>query len=211
MSFKSQVLLAVLAAASVLSPAAQATTVNLAADAQWVAFGIDELSSLTGGTEWIDSANSNDPGFGSALNFDFSIGAGQIGTLTVVDANFAGDTFQVFNHGILLSATSAVPQGLYGQSDDVGYDFDAALANTSFSRAVYTLGEGHYSISGGLLQSVQLRLDQGNNNVLLTPLNSTAGGISLSVSAVPEPSTAALALAALAITVFVSRRLRSSR
>lgn len=206
MSFKSSVLMAAIAAA-LLPVAVQATTVNLAANGQWVAFGVDELSSLTGGKEWIDTDYSNAPGFGSVLNFDFSIGAGQVGTLTVVDADLAGDTFQVFNHGILLSATSGVPQGLYGQTADAGYDFDAALANTSFSRAAYTLGEGQYSISGHMLQSVQFE----NPDHSLTPLNSTTGGLKLSVSAVPEPSTAALVLAALAITVFVSRRLPSSR
>lgn len=211
MSFKSSLLMAVLATASMLSPAVQATTVHLAADGQWVPFNVSELDSLTGGTEWIDNSYSLSPDFGSALSFDFTITAGSTGTLTVVDADFAGDVFQVFNHGILLSATSAVPQAIYGQTADVGYDFDAALADTTFSRAVYTLGEGSYHVSGQLVQSVQLLSQGQNNNATLVPLNTTTGGVKLAVSAVPEPSTAALVLAALAVSAFVSRRLSSSR
>jgi hypothetical protein len=208
MSFvRSTVLAAVLA---VTSLASQATTVSLVADGQWNAFDVAELDSLTGGTEWIDANNSLDPAYGSALNFSFTIDAGFVGTLTVVDAAYAGDTFSVFNGAALLGATSSVTPGVYALQADgtvvtpanVGYDFDAALQAPAFSRGVFTLTAGTYRISGLLAQSVSL--EDG------TPLNATAGAVKLSVSAVPEPSGWALAAAGLGCAVFVTRR-RSPR
>ena len=193
-SFKNALLTAALFTSCM---AAQASTVNLAADNQWQAFGIDSFASLSGGNEWIDNADTNAPGYGSQLNFTFTIAAGFQGTLTVVDADMAGDTFNVLNNGNLLGATSSVPVQQYTSAPDVGYNFDAALANTAFSHGVFTLGAGSYSISGVLAQSLLLGSD---------PLNATAGAVKLSVSAVPEPSSALLALAALGVTCLVSRR-----
>lgn len=204
MSFaRSTVLAAVLA---VTSLASQATTISLAADGQWNAFDVAELDSLSGGTEWIEAHNSLDPGYGSALNFSFTINTGSVGTLTVVDAAYAGDTFWVFNGAALLGATSSVAPGVYAFLPDdtpvtpvnAGYDFDAALQDPAFSRGVFTLAAGTYSISGLLAQSVSF--EDG------TPLNATAGALKLSVSAVPEPSGWALAAAALGFAVFVTRR-----
>jgi hypothetical protein len=117
--------------------------------------------------------------------------------LTIVDADMAGDTFQVFNNGNLLGATSSVPVQQYGSAPSVGDDYDAAMADSSFSRGVFTLGAGTYSISGVLTQSL---LAGGE------PLNATGGGIKLGVSPVPEPSSAVLMLAALGVTFLVSRR-----
>ena len=194
MSFKNTLLAAALLSSSL---AAQATTVSLAANDQWQSFGVDSFASLSSGNEWIDNADTNAPGYGSPLHFNFTIAAGFQGTLTVVDANMAGDTFNVQNNGNVLGATSSVPVQQYDSAPDVGYDFDAALANSAFSRGVFTLGAGSYSISGVLVQSLMLGSD---------PLNATAGGLKLSVSAVPEPSSALLALAALGVTFLVSRR-----
>lgn len=193
-SFKNALLTAALFASSL---AAQASSVNLAANEQWQIFGVDSFASLSGGNEWIDNADTNAPGYGSQLSFTFTIAAGFQGTLTVVDANLAGDTFNVLSNGNLLGATSSVPVQQYDTAPDVGYDFDAALANNAFSRGVFTLGAGSYSISGVLVQSLLLGSD---------PLNATAGALKLSVSAVPEPSSALLALAALGVTCLVYRR-----
>ena len=85
---------------------------------------------LAGGA-WIDNANTNDPGFGTPLSFTFTIGSGFMGRLTVVDGSFAGDTFKVTNFGSLLGTTWAVPVTDYATAPDAGYDFDAALANSS--------------------------------------------------------------------------------
>lgn len=199
LSFKPALLAVALAASSL---AAQATSINLAADNQWQAFGVDSFSAVSGGTEWIDNDYSNAAGFGTPLDFTFTIAAGFVGELTVVDAVMAGDTFNVFNAGSLLGSTSSVAVQQYGSAPDVGYDYDAALQNSAFSRAVFTLGAGTYSISGALAQS--LMIDDGLGG--LSPLNATAGAVKLSVSAVPEPSTLALVIAALGVTWLVSRR-----
>lgn len=190
------------AAAAMVSLAAQASSVSLAADGQWNTFTVDSFSSTTGGNEWITADDSLDPAFGTAQIFNFTIAAGEVGTLTVVDGAFAGDTFQVFNLGQLLGNTSVVPVGYYDDANlaNVGFDFDAALQNTTFSRGVFVLGAGTYAIGGQLVQSVLL------DNVSNEALNATVGAIKLTVSPVPEPSGAALALAALGLTVMVSRR-----
>jgi hypothetical protein len=199
LSCRSLMLATVLAATSLAS---QATTVNLAADGQWNAFTVDALSSLSGGVEWIDGNDSNAQGFGSALNYSFTIAAGQQGLLTVVDANFAGDTFQVFNQGVLLGTTSAVPQTSYDTALDLGDDHDAALLSPAFSHRTFALGAGTYSISGALAQSVLL---DGQD------LNATGGALKLSVSAVPEPGTGILLLSALGVIGLVATRRTSSR
>ncbi len=201
-SFKSILPALVLAASSL---AAQATSLHLAANDQWQAFGVDSFSSLSSGTEWIDNNDSNAAGFGSPLSFTFTIADGFVGQLTVVDASMAGDTFNVLANGQSLGATSSVPVQVYGSAPDVGYDYDAALQNNAFSRGVFTLGAGSYSVTGALAQS--LMIDDGMGG--LSPLNATAGAIKLSVSAVPEPSSLALVFAALGVTWLVSRRTES--
>lgn len=201
-SFPSALLAAVLAASSL---AAQATSLHLTANEQWQAFGVDSFSSLSSGTEWIDNSDSNAAGYGSPLSFTFTIADGFVGQLTVVDASMAGDTFEVFGNGQLLGATSSVPLQVYGDAPDVGYDYDAALLNSTFSRGVFTLGAGSYSVTGALAQS--LMIDDGMGG--LSPLNATAGAIKLSVSAVPEPSSLALVFAALGVTWLASRRTES--
>ena len=116
-------------------------------------FSVD--SALEPSLAWIDDS-------GSPLYFDFNIGAGFVGTLTIVDAVFGGDTFKVTNFGNLLGSTSSVPLADIGSAVDLGYDFDAALADSSFSSAVFTLGAGSYRIGGFLDQSLLIdgqRLD----------------------------------------------------
>ena len=181
---------ATLVVAAFFAPAVHATNVPLAADGSWNEFTVDNLAAPAFGNGWIDF---ND---GSPLAFDFTIAAGSIGTLTVVDAGFAGDTFNITNFGAALGTTSSVATGT--TDGPVVFDFDAALADSSFSRGVFTLGAGSYSISGSLLQSV---LDAG------VALNSTNGAVSLSIAAaVPEPSSYALLLLGLCIGGVVTRR-----
>lgn len=190
-----------LAALFTVSLAAHATSVPLSDNGQWQAFGVDNLAAVSSGTEWIDNDNTNASGYGTPLTFSFTIATGWKGQLTVVDAALAGDIFNVFNNGALLGATSSVPMQQYSTAPDIGFDYDAALQDSRFSRGVYTLGAGHYSISGALVQS--LMLDG------VDPLNATAGAIKLNVSAVPEPSSSDLLLASLGVAWLLSRRLTS--
>ena len=78
------------------------------------------------------------------------------------------------------------------------FDYDAALANPAYSNGVFILGAGTYSISGALLQSVDGDLD------------STIGGVRLSVSAIPEPTSGALMIAGLAAVAALARRRKSA-
>jgi hypothetical protein len=177
-----------LALAAALALPAQATTVALAADGQWSGFSVDNFIAQSFGTEWIDFTD------GSPLSFTFTIAAGHTGTLTVLDAGFAGDTFTVTNFGAALGTTSNVAQGSIGL-DAKG--FDDAWADASFSRGMFTLGPGSYSISGALLQSV---LDDSGAD-----LDSTDGAVRLSV--VPESSSLAMLLAGVgALGLFARRR-----
>ena len=176
-----------------------ATVVAVVADGQWNTFNVSDIDSTSFGVEWIDNNNTLSPDFGTPLSFSFTVAAGFKATLTVVDAGFAGDTFKVTDFGAVLGSTSAVPAQIFDTAPDLGIDFDAALANPSFSRGVFGLSAGTYSISGMLDQSVGLDAN--------TPLNSTVGALKLAVApAVPEPSTWSAVIAGLALIAFMARR-----
>lgn len=185
--------------ASAVTPAF-ATDVALATDpsqanyGQWQRFDVSTLDALSGGTEWIDGSNSLSAGFGTPLSFSFTIGEGQIGQLTVVDAGFAGDTFQLFWAGASIGSTAPVPVATINTAAYIGEDFDAALADASFSRAVARI------VGGSYLTQFQIngRLDQSVQSAGL-PLNSTVGAVRLTVSAVPEPATGLAMLAGLGL------------
>jgi len=188
-------LMAAAIAAAMIAPAAHATTVAIAGDGSWNEFTVDNVRAPAFGTGWIDAAD------GSALDFTFTIGAGQHGMLTVVDAGFAGDTFTITSNGSILGSTAAVPAG--DVDGPLEFDFGAALANPSYSHGTFMLGAGTYSIGGSLLQSV-LDVDG-------TPLDATNGALRLSVSAVAEPADAALMFAGLAALGLFARRRQAAR
>lgn len=170
---------------SALSGHVQAVTLN--ADGQWHAFDVDSDLSNSGGLEWID-LDSN------TLSFDFTLTGSAI--LKVVDGGFAGDRFQVFDNGLLVDQTSLA---VNNYPDGVGLDFDAAFANTSFSRGVFLLAAGNHSITGLLSQSA---LDDTGS-----PLNATVGAVSL--TAVPVPAAAWLYMTGAGLLGLVSRRRNS--
>jgi hypothetical protein len=184
--------------AAIAAPAfATDIAITQAGHGQWMQFNVSDFDAVSRGVEWIDFNDSNAPGFGSPLSFTFTVGAGFMGQLTVVDGSFAGDTFKITNFGALLGNTSPVPLADYASAADTGYDFDAALTNASFSRSVFSLGAGSYKIGGMLDQSIGF---EG------APLNATVGALRLTVSPVPEPATYALMLAGLGMLVTLIRR-----
>jgi hypothetical protein len=176
--------------ASALS--AHATLTDVAADGRWYAFdvSIDQAPGYNLG--WIDI---ND---GSALGFSFSVADGFVGTLTVVDAVFSGDVFSVSANGLALANTSAAVDS-FASGGNVGYDYDAALANSDYSRGVYRFGAGSYTVTGALFASAIDEFGQ--------PLNATNGALNLSVAVVPEASTLAMLLAGLGLLAARRRRL----
>jgi hypothetical protein len=92
--------------------------------------------------------------------------------------------------GVTGTATANYP-------NSVGLDFDAALANPAYSRGVYSLPSGAYVITGALINSVIVGGQA---------LNSTVGGIKLTVSAVPEPATVLSLLTGLGLLASRLRR-----
>lgn len=174
-----------LLALAVLGGAHAAT---LPADGQWRPF--DVAFDLSGNLGWIDITD------GSALSFAFVIPSGFVGTLTVVDAGFAGDRFQVSNGGSGLGVTGAA---VNSYPDSIGLDFDAAMASVGYSRATFSLPAGNYDISGVLGTSA---LDDSG-----AAINSTVGGVRLTVSPVPEPATWLSMVAGLGL-VALRRRTR---
>jgi len=182
--------LAAFSLATAFALPAQASNVPLPADNQWNAFSV--AGALEPSLSWIDDS-------GSPLSFDFDIAAGFVGTLSIVDGVFNGDTFKITNFGNLLGSTSSVPLTDFNSTIDHGFDFDAAFADSSFSQAVFTLGAGSYHISGFLDQSL---LFDGQR------LDATAGALRLSVAPIPEPSTYAMLLAGLGVVGLIARRRR---
>lgn len=166
---------------------AQAGTVDIAPDQQWHTFDVDALTATDGGLDWIDID-------GDRLTFRLRLNTP--GLLNVVDAGFAGDSFELFLDGEQLALTSPSFDDSYPESK--GLDFDAAFADARWSRGVYTLDAGEYLITGRLYRSALD--DQG------VALNATVGAIS--VTAVPEP--AEWALMALGLSALIAKRRRTT-
>ena len=206
MQFKPRALAACALIAAFAAPA-YATDIALATNAAqvgygaWQEFNVSDTDALDHGVGWIDFANSNSTSFGSPLSFTFTIAAGEVGSFTVVDGSFAGDTFKLTNFGSDIGATSAVAPTVYSSAPDTGNNFDAALTNPAFSSTVLTFGAGSYSISG--------RLDQSVTMDGVSPLNATLGAVRLTVAPIPEPSTYALLLGGLGLVGLLARRRRA--
>jgi len=148
---------------------ANAATVAVSPDQSWHAFDVSDVLSADMGLNWFDIGSAT----GEALSFTINVAAGQAVQLTVVDAGYAGDRFEVFDNGNSIGLTSLVPEDGAGLNANLSFDF--ALSNASFSRGYFILGEGLHTITGSLFQS---SLDSPNN---------TVGG--LSVAAVPLPAS----------------------
>jgi hypothetical protein len=186
-------LLTTLILSLVLVSKAQASTINLVADGEWNEFNVDDFSSISQGVEWIDLNNSNSPNFGSPLSYQFTISNGFKGLLSVVDAGFAGDRFEILNNGQGIGLTSAS-----NNSTDYSNNFAANLNNVNFSNGLFELTEGTYNISGALFSTLQ-------------PFNATNGALKLEVTTVPLPGSYGLFLGGLSLLTFVRRRQAKSR
>jgi hypothetical protein len=160
------------------------TLETLPADGSWHAFDVDDLTSLSGGLEWITLADGDELGFHIEL--------AEEALFTVVDAGFAGDLFEVLDNGVLLGETSAA---IDSYPASVVTDFDAALADPDYSRGSWLLAPGVHDITGRLSRSA---LAEG------LPINATVGAVRLGI--VPEPTTAVLVLLGLANLAAASRR-----
>lgn len=176
------------ALAAAILGAAQATTVNLPTNGSWAVFDVDNSVPFGFGTPyWIDIAD------GSDLSFAFTVPVGLTGALTVVDAGFAGDRFEVFANAASLGSTSVA---INSYPTSIGLDFDAALADSNYSRAVFTLAAGDYLITGRMSLSA---LDD-----LGAPIDASVGG--LNVMLVPEPATYLMLLTGLGLLTITRRR-----
>lgn len=180
---RSTLLVTVLGLAA-LVPAHAAT---LPADGSWAGFTVDaNLPPYALG--WVDDN-------GTPLSFDIDVPTGYTGTLTVVDAGFSGDRFAVYDGAALLGQTGAAVNG--DTTGAIVFSYDVALADTAFSRGVFTLDAGSHRITGLLSQST---------TDAFGPLNATLGGVRLTLSPVPEPASVATLLMGLGLLAAVRRR-----
>jgi hypothetical protein len=163
---------------------ALAANMPIAADSGWYTFDVDPLTSLSSGKEWIDLD-------GSALVFELTLVIPAY--LTVVDAGFAGDVFELFVNGASLGTTSPAVNS-YPVS--VGLSFAAAMADPAYSRGSYLLAPGSYAITGALSLSA---LDDAGSAI-----DATVGGIR--VLSVAEPGSLALLLAGFGFMGIAVRR-----
>lgn len=179
--------------ASLISASATASTVAVQPNGEWYQFDVDEFIAQSAGLEWIDGTVDPDrpdyAGDGSPLTFTFNLAVP--GTLAVVDGGFAGDEFKVTVNGVDHFTSTA----LNDTNNSVGTDFDAALANPSYSRLELALAAGSYSVTGLLAKSAQ---DGGID------IDATVGA--LKVTPVPLPAAWVLFLAGSSLAGVLSRR-----
>lgn len=167
-------MLAVSLALLTAAASAHAALVPVSADGAWHAFDVDDLSSISGGLEWITLS-------GDALVFRVNLSSAA--RLTIVDGGFGGDRFSVIIDGASGVQTSAVPDSFPAS---YGTNFDFALNDSSWSRLIVDLAPGVHDITGLLSRSA---LVQG------LPINATVGAIS--IAQIPLPPVMLLFLTAL--------------
>ncbi|MCU7370610.1 PEP-CTERM sorting domain-containing protein [Paucibacter sp. O1-1] len=131
-----------------------------------------------GQSSWLDQA---------AEPASFSFSSANPFVLRVVDFFLPGDSTQVLSNGVLLGATPTVAFDDSQFADTP----DAALGNPVWSQASWVLGPGSYTFTG-----------------LPGTLPTGSANLAISVTAVPEPASAAMLLAGLLGVVGMARRRR---
>lgn len=160
-ALKTFVLLFALALLIIANSAAQAATI-MAVDAGFYRFGFETIGDPV-------SARPADGGLFASDGGPFTFDAFTPVVLTIVDLQLSVDRFEVFINGSLAGLTSEQTPG-----SSVGFDVAAALADPAFSRGVYPLGPGSYSIGINLYFGEALP---------------GSGAIGVATAAVPEPGT----------------------
>ncbi len=154
---------------------------------QWYTFGFGERGSpLLPGKPGFTTIDGTIPA--PDAPWTFSVPGG--GRLIVADAFQSGDRFQIFDFGRSIGRTSSPRVGF-----DCGTDLYCALAITQFSRGIFDLEPGEYSITGTAISS---------------PTEAGAGAFRVTafapVEAVSVPAAAPLLAAALGSLFLLLRR-----
>lgn len=122
----------------------------------------------------------------NTLETSFTFTLTQSSLLSVIDAGFSGDRFEIHANGSLLGLTSApITQGA---SEEPIFDIATLLGDNRFSKGSWNLAAGSYTITGLAAESV-------------------GGGLGyMSITAVPEPKSYAMLLAGLGLMGTIARR-----
>lgn len=175
-------LLRALAVGAVLATSSVASAAPISVG-QWYTFGFGDPGSALFG----DCGNCTlgvNPNSILAPAGPWTFTLNQQAELVVVDGFVSVDQFEIFNGGTSLGLTSAPSSG-----GGCGNDISCALGDLAYSRGVFALGPGSYSITG--------------THVVGTP---GAAFLLLRAVAVPEPDILALLGLAAATMAFVRRR-----
>lgn len=156
---------------------------------QWYEFGFyGPATPLTDGTGLVPTTNpvaaiAPDPAWTFTLSAP--------GTLTFLDLFNSTDQFEIFNFGASLGLTSVPTLGGGGCGNDIA----CALANLDYSRGIFNLAAGSYSITG-----TQTLGDAG------------AGVFRVAAATVPEPGSMLLLVLGLGLAggLLLVRRRRTS-
>lgn len=165
------------AAFGTLTAATAATAAPVALDTLY-GFGFDGVGTALVGTAGgpfslpVNPAGTDSPD----APWTFDIAPSSAGSLIVLDLSISSDEFEIFNFGESLGVTSSATSG-----GTCGVNFTCAFGDPNYSRGVFALSAGSYSISG-----IQITGIPG------------AGAFIIQTAVIPVPASGLLLLGALA-------------